>query len=79
MDVVFNWDVGKNDSLECGGEKWTSVMSQKMDHLQKEAKTFCDWKTKREASIAANDSFEKWLKKRNLALRPIQCEIYNNT
>ena len=42
VDVVFNWDVGKNDSFECGGEKWTSVMSQKMDHLQKEAKKFCD-------------------------------------
>jgi len=54
-------------------------MSQKMDHLQKEAKKFCDWKTKREALIAANDSFEKWLKKRNLALRTILLEIYNNT
>ena len=27
VDTAFKWDLGKNDTFEFGGEKWTSAMS----------------------------------------------------
>jgi len=73
VDAAFKWDFGKNDTFEFGGEKWTSVMSRKMGEMQpgKEAKKSCDWQKKKVSKINANGDFDKWLQKRNLALKPI--------
>jgi len=46
VDATLQWDSGKNDTFEFGGEKWTSVMSQKMGEMRKEAKKSCDWPKK---------------------------------
>ena len=80
VDAALRWDFGKNDTLKFGGKKWTSVMSQKMGEMRKEAKKFCDWRKKKVfQKISASGDFDKWLQKRNLALKPILLEICSNS
>jgi len=77
--VALQWDIGKNDTFEFGGEKWTSVISQKMGEMRKMAKKSCDWQKKKASQISASGTFDKWLQKRNQALKPILREICSNS